>query len=308
MFSKRTVSYGFLLVNTIVWGAALVIVKPSLDVSTAFRYLLYRFFIASVLSIPIFLYYVPKIKSLKKKLVSLLSVELLGTVSLGLLYIGLAKTTALEASLITTTAPIFTVLVGTWYLREREEKHELIGLGLALSGTILLVLLPLLLGLQSITHLSLLGNVLIIGQNIAAAFYFVLAKKHYKKLPKLFVAAVSFVIGMIVFGVLSLWEAGWSHSALLPAIQTDLQSPSVWVAAFYMATFGSIIGLTAYIKGQDGIEASEASLFTYLQPLVYVPLAVLLLGDTLHWGQTLALLLIISGVIVAERRKKRRKK
>lgn len=308
MLSKRTISYFFLSINVIVWGAALVVVKPSLDVTTPFRYLMYRFVLASLLSVPILIYYASKIKKIRAKLPAIFLVELLGTtVALGLLYAGLARTSALEASLATTTSPLFVVLAGTWFLREREERHELAGLGLALLGTVLLVSLPLLLGMDSFKSLSLEGNILIMGQNIATALYFVLAKKHYAKLPKLLVASLSFIVGAVSFLLFSFWEAGFSTSTFLSAVTVDLQAPSVWIAAGYMAVFGSIIGLTAYIKGQDGIEASEASLFGYLQPLVYIPLAVIVLGDKLHSVQLVALVLILIGVFVAEKRKKRKR-
>jgi drug/metabolite transporter (DMT)-like permease len=67
-----------------------------------------------------------------------------------------------------------------------------------------------------------------------------------------------------------------------------------------MATFGSIIGLTAYFAGQARMEASEAGLFTYLQPLVYIPLAWFWLGERATWPMLVAVLCVIAGVGAAE--------
>lgn len=69
-----------------------------------------------------------------------------------------------------------------------------------------------------------------------------------------------------------------------------------------MAVFGSIVGLTAYIQGQDGIESSEASLFWYLQPLIAIPLAFIVLGEKALPLQWLGLGLVLIGVAIAERR------
>ena len=77
------------------------------------------------------------------------------------------------------------------------------------------------------------------------------------------------------------------------------------VASGYMAIFGSIIGFTAYLKGQEGIEASEATLFTYLQPLIYIPLGILLLNEKVHPVQIGSLFIILFGVIIAEKRARR---
>jgi drug/metabolite transporter (DMT)-like permease len=70
-----------------------------------------------------------------------------------------------------------------------------------------------------------------------------------------------------------------------------------------MAIPGSVIGLISYIEGQDRIEASEASLFVYLQPLIYLPLGLILLQEKIFTQQLVGLGLILLGVIVAEKRR-----
>jgi drug/metabolite transporter (DMT)-like permease len=301
--SVRFKSYAFMLVNAICWGAALIVVKPAFDVTTPFRFLLYRYLIAGLISLPLLFHYLPKIKKPAKAIKTIIPLELLGTtLTLSLLYFGLARTSAIEASMLATTAPIFVTLFGILLLKEREEKHEWIGLGLAFIGTMLLTVLPIFYGSTQFNRISIDGNLFVIGQNIATALYFVLAKKYYKKLPKLFVTTISFYVGLATFFALSVWEAG-NLAILFQSIAADFQFPSVWIASIYMATFGSIIGLTAYIKGQDGIEASEAALFTYLEPLVYIPLGIFLLLETVYPIQFISLALIILGVFVAEKRK-----
>lgn len=214
--------------------------------------------------------------------------------------LGLNFSTALETSLLTTTQPIFMTIGGIWLLQEKEERHEWIGTLIAFAGTLLLVLGPSLFG-QAATF-SVFGNLLVLGSIVVNMFYFPLAKKAYRKLPKLLVATLSFYLGLVAFGLLSVFEAG-SIQHLWQAISLDMQSNQVWLAALYMGIVGSIVGLTAYIKGQDGIEASEASLFYYLQPLVAIPLAFLVLGDAISPLQILALAIIFVGVYLAEKRR-----
>lgn len=308
LLSKRLISYFFLSINTITWGLALIIVKPSLTDTTPFRFLLYRFILAAVCSLPILAYYWPKVKQKMQSFKKILLVEFFGTtLALGLLYLGLARTSAIEASFLTTTTPIFVVLAGVFYLREKEEKKEMAGLLLAFLGTLLLTLIPVILNGSAIQELSLKGNLLIILQNIATAIGMILAKKHYNKLPKLFVTGIGFYVGIVSFLFLSLLELNFSVPSLWSAITTDLQQRSVLIASGYMAIFGSIIGLTAYIKGQDGIEASEASLFWYLQPLVFIPAGYFLLNENIHPLQLVSMLLILAGVFIAEAKKKRLK-
>lgn len=297
------------MLNTICWGASLVAVKPSLEFATPYRFLLYRYVIAALLSIGFIHAYWPSIKRKSHTLWTIVWMEMIGlTITLALLYIGLNKTTALEASFISTTNPIFITLAGILFLRERQDKREWQGLGLTFLGTLLLTLEPWF-GSQNgsttqvntMTTESLWGNLLIVGQNITATIYFILAKSRYKGLPKLFVAGVSFWVGLFSFFGLSLMEVGFSVSRLWSAILADWSHPAVWVASIYMAVFGSIIGLTAYIQGQENVEASEASLFWYLQPLVYIPLGVLVLREAVTFWQIIALILVGLGVWWAQK-------
>lgn len=304
----RLIAYGYLLVNTLCWGASLVVVKPSLEFTTPFRFLLYRYAIAAILSIGFIFKNWHGIRKKPQVLGDIIWLELIGlTLTLALLYTGLAHTTALEASFISTTAPVFLTIASIIFLHEQQSRREWQGLGLAFIGTIILIFEPWLSGQlnqsnQSAHQSSLLGNVLIIGQNLTTIVYFLLAKSRYRGLPKLFVSGISFWVGLVSFALLSWWEAGFSIATLFTQITADLTHQSVWVASIYMAIFGSIIGLTAYIHGQEGIEASEASLFWYLQPLVYVPLGVIFLHEYLSIWQAAALVLIGIGVFWAQKR------
>ncbi len=298
-------AYIFLLINTLCWGAALVVTKPALEFASPFRFLLYRYAIAAVLSLGFIWHYWQKVKRPYQAIGTISKLELIGvTLTLGILYTGLSQTTAIAASLIGTTLPIFLTLAGILFLREREEHHEWIGLGLAFLGTVFMVCLPIWQKGFSASGFSLGGNLLVVLSNITVAIYYILAKKHYKNWPKLFVAGISFWVGLVSFFILSLAQQQWQLGQLWQTIIQDWKHPAVWLASGYMAIFGSIIGLTAYIQGQNDIEASEAGVFSYLQPLVYLPLSAWLLHEQLGLWQGLALGVILVGVMLTESRRR----
>jgi drug/metabolite transporter (DMT)-like permease len=300
--TPRWLAYLYLLITIVLWGAALPIVKPALDVTTPFRYLFYRYVLAVVLTIPLLLYFWPRIKKPWQQIKIIIGIELIcTTVSLGLLYFGLRFTTAIEAGLIGNMSPIFTTLTCVFFLREKEERHEWLGLLIAFVSTVIFALMPALERGYLPTNFSLFGNLLIFIQNIVNAFGVILVKKYYHHMPKFFVTTISFYVGLTTFGIFSLVEAG-SVGKLLSLAQLELHNPWVLLAAVYMAIFGSIIALTTHIKGQDSIEASEASLFGYLQPLVYIPLSIWLLHETIDLPQLLPLLGVVAGVFIAEKR------
>lgn len=303
--NSRIESYLWMLLNVVVWGASFIAVKPALSYVSPTRFLFYRYVFAVIISLPIFYYYRHYFKKIKKIIIPLIGIELLGTtLALLLLYAGLQRTTAIEANLIGTTLPLFITLGGILFLKEKEEKNEVFGLSISFLGTILLVAVPIIINHSELKFTSFIGNILIIGSCFASMFYYLFAKKIYAKKPMFLISTLSFYVGLVTFFPLAILETKLSLTEFVNQIFLDFSHSAVWIASLYMAFFGSIIGLTAYYKGQDGIEASEASLFNYLQPLVAIPLAVLILNEQIHSLQLIALFIIFIGVYIAEKRKK----
>jgi len=296
-----------MLINVVIRGASLQVVKNAYDILTPYRFLFYRFVVAGICALPVFLYFLPRLNSVVKKILIIVFIEFIGvTVALSFLYLGLTKTTSIEASLITTAGPIFTIIGGIIVLREKEERHEAIGLLISFVGTLILALVPAFQNGNSMSF-SIDGSMYIVAYNILTALYFILAKKYYQNIPKFFVSAVSFYVGLISFFVLSLREVG-SLNALAEVMQSEWTHFDVLLAAFYMGILGSFVALTFYFKGQDKIEASEASLFNYLQPAIYIPLGVIWLKEKVDLFQISGLIIVILGVIVASKRVRQKRK
>lgn len=361
---RQKLAIGLLLINVVCWGAVLPVAKLAVDLTSPFHFLLFRFSFAALLSWPILWWYWRKLKPSWKLVSNIVLLELIGTfLALASLFAGLALTSALEASFLTTTTPIFITLGGIWFLHERQEGYEWLGLALALAGTLLITFEPLIssalelawtgmvepvlaltrtgmaeagsglgggsvgggsvdgagLGAESLAtsvistelepaEFSLIGNLLILVYNILTAGYFLLAKKYYKNVPKLFVTPISFFVGAVAFFLLGWWQFGdFSWLSLVGLVgfvdqlQLDLAQPMILWPSVIIAVFGSIIGLTVYIAAQDLIEASEASLFSYLQPLVYIPLSMWLLGEVLKPILVVAVTIIAVGVYLGSK-------
>ncbi len=298
MTKKRKLAYWALILCAILWGVAPPLVKMALPHTTPFRWLFYRYLFAAPLSLPILIYFTRKLKPNFKTILSIISLELIGTTAvLAALYTGLKLTTSIEASIISTTSPIFIVLGGIIFLKEKQTKKEWIGLSLAFLGTILITLEPIFSKTNHIQQISLLGNGLIILQNILWAAYLIMAKRVYKKIPKLFINSIAFWVGLLSFFLITTFT---SSTPLLK----DLFEPIVTTSALYMAIFGSIIASTLYLYGNNNIEASEASIFSYLQIVIAVPLSIWWLNESLSPFALISLLIIALGVYLAEKRSK----
>lgn len=289
--SSRAKAYFALFTVALIWGMALPLVKPSLNFVSPFQFLYFRYLIAAPLLLPVLIGYALKLKLSLKTYLQIIALEILGTpIALPILYQGLKLTSGLEASLLGATGPIFTILGGIIFLNERESKREWRGLLLSFMGTTLLIFEPLLTGKNHSVSFSLMGNLLILGHNLLNTAYLLLAKKLYKQLPKIFICSLSYPVALA-----SLWLvltfSGQSTSLQLLSI------PSVAIASGYMAVLGSIVALTLLLYGQNLIEVSEASLFAYLQGIIAIPAAWIILNEVPTWPMGLAIILITYGII-----------
>lgn len=296
--NNRHLAYIALLTNTVIWGAALPIVKPALSFVSPFQYLLLRYLIALIFIFPVFLYLVLKHHPALKTLIKIGFLESFVLVfGHSILYLGLDLTNSLDASLIGITSPIFITIGGVLFLHEKEERHELVGLILAVAGTLVVTLEPFSGNSSHLTSLS--GNLLVLGYVLVWTFYNLIAKRMYPQLPKLLIVSTGLLFATPILGLL-MWFT--QPASISSAFSLFTHNPSVSFAGFYMAILGTLLAIPTYIYGLSAIEASEASLFGYLQPLIFIPLAVIWLKEPLRSPIIIGLALILLGVYIAEKR------
>jgi drug/metabolite transporter (DMT)-like permease len=154
-------------------------------------------------------------------------------------------------------------------------KNEKIGLLVASAG-ISLTLIQ-----SNLNQPHLLGNLLVLAGSLTWAIFTLAAKK--LQLEPAALTAASFLTGTFV-----VWPITTSFS--LPA--------AAWPGIIFMALAGSVIAYWAYSFGVKQIEASEAGLFTYLQPLFGLPLAHFFLHETIQPLFLAGTLIIALGVVI----------
>ncbi len=293
MSKSRRLAYLALVTTVLIWGVAFPFVKPALDIITSTQYLYFRFLTAGIVALPIFLWYYIKVRPKISYIIKVVLIELLGTIPLYFLYEGLARTSSLDASILGSIGPIFITLGGIYFLHERQSIREWQGLGLALLGSIILVVAPIFMG-TSDTPSSTMGNLLIMGYNIAYTLYALLAKHIYKSKPPLFVGSPAFLLSALIYGLIL------SSQSSLPSLSLLTSHFSVLIPVLYMAVPGGILAFALHLYAVGKIEVSEANLFTYLNGVVAIPAAYLLLGEKPTWMTIVAILIIAYGVYRAE--------
>ena len=301
MSKERVKSYILLLIVTAIWGIAGPIIKYTLPDFPPMIFLTYRFFISSILMLPIAIVLKPKFPKSKREIIMLTLAGLFGSsINMALLFYGYDKSNVLDASIIGNTAPIFVVLGGAILLRENVTKKEIVGIITTLLGTLIVVAEPLFNDIQ-IGERSTMGNLLIILANIAWVIYVIITKKElHHKIDVLLMTTYMFVLGFLSCLPFALYQSGGATNLLYTV---SLAPFKAHLGVWYMAVLSGSLAYFLFQKGQKNIEASEATLFSYLSPIFAAPLAVFWLKEEVTLPFIIGTTIIILGVFVAEYRK-----
>ncbi len=304
MDQKRKKAYLALLTTAIIWGLAPPIIKYTLRFTSPLSFLFYRFLIVSlILLIPLVIKLVKQKPNLNLCL-QYLVLGFIGTpLTLLLLFFGMQKTSAISASLISIFTPILVILGGVVFLKEKVTRQERLGISLIFLGALFSVIEPLFKnGLQF--NQNLVGNLLILGGSLSWTSFSLLRRKFGERLDSFILSASSFVLGVILVFPLFWLERLATNDYLLSIFQPPeplflLSFPAIW-GIFYMAILGSVIAYFTYIYGFSRIEASEATLFTYLEPIFAIPAAVVFLKEIPSLLFLIGAGLIVTGVIISQ--------
>ena len=275
MSKKRLTAYLLLTLTAAIWGVAGPVIKATLSFIPPFTFLFWRFLLASIIFLPFFIWLARKEKETLKTLLPIVPIGFLGIpLCLAFVFLGFERTTALDGTVLAALAPIFIVLAGVFFLKEKVTKLEALGLTVAIAGSVVMVSQPLLEG-GGFARNNLLGNIFIILSDIVWAGYVVASKKEFKKHSPFIITSVSFFTGLVVIFPFALLERGPQIFNFQFSI---LNSGALW-GLLYMTILSSVIAYFAFELGLKLIEASEATLFAYLQPIFAAPIAVFWLGE-----------------------------
>lgn len=304
MKNHRLTAYMLLLATSVIWGFAGPIIKFTLQYFPPSVFLTYRFAISTIAAFLTFLLFP---HTLPKKAKSLPHVILYGfltsTVTLGLLFIGFNKTTALTGSLLGAISPIMVVAAGALFLKEHVTKLEKIGITIAFLGTVGTVLEPLLTPGASHLSTSFVGNLYHMASLAVGVATAILAKLILRdSISPMALTHISFIIGFAT--MLPATTATHTYTEMLMLLKEAPLAGHLGV--LYMGLLSGTLAYTFWHIGQKTIEIGETSLFAYFMPIFAAPLSVLWLHEKITPGFAIGALFIALGVIIAEMKSKKK--
>jgi len=295
--NKRIRAYLFLLLVAIIWGLAGPVIKFTLQALPPIIFLAYRFAISSLISLIFFTVKIAKGKRFRKLRknfrLSLLYSFMAIPFALGALFLGLEKSTVLDLSIIGAVGPLMTTMGGWIFFHEHITRKERVGILIVLAGVFINSFLPIILDSQD---LRLSGNLLLLAYLFADSSSILIAKRVIRKGVKSEnLTNLAFIVGAIFFIPLALITYGTSFLTKILSLSFEYHL-GVW----YMSLLSGTLAYFLYVRGAKTIEVSEAVLFTYLQPIFSIPLAIFWLNETPTIFFFLGAILILLGVFIAE--------
>jgi drug/metabolite transporter (DMT)-like permease len=210
---------------------------------------------------------------------------------------GLRHTTAINATILVTTVPVFTVLGSVLTGREPASALKFVGIGLAALGTIYLI------GPDRISLAPdvALGNALIVLGMVCYAAYFLYSRSvvgRYQPITVSFYVMLFASFGVLPFGLVA-----------MRSFQISTISGTVWLWVAYIVIFPTIVTYLLNIWALQRVSSNLVAVYIYLQPLFAAAVAPLVLqGERLTTRAVVAGLAIFTGlglVILAELRQHR---
>lgn len=225
-----------------------------------------------------------------KDLASLFVASLLGIIlNQGCFLFGVSLSSPADASIITTSMPLWAMVLAALILKEPITGRKVLGIAAGAGGALLLIL-----GsgqkqtVSSGSGTAIWGDLLVLFAQFCYAMYIVLYKDFVNKYSLITIMKWMFTYAFICtlpFSARQIMNTEWSN----------LQAMEIYGLAFIVvgATFVSYM---LVVIGQKNLRPTVAGMYNYIQPIVACIVALLWGMDSFNFTKVIAVVLIFGGV------------
>ncbi len=287
--NKRKLAIIALISANIIWGASLPIYKWTLEQVQPFTFAFLRFFISFLILIP----FVRKdFKFEKKDIPKLIFASIVSiTIQIPLLFFGLQLAPSINAPIIISAGPILLLGSSVIFLKEKISSKLLAGTLISLFGVMVLMFNP---ALESGFSGAVLGNFFIFLATICSVVQVLIIKKIVERNGALITVFLTFLIGSLT---------------LLPPAFLEYNSVGLFpinikflIGIFYAVILSSILAHYFLFFGLKNIKVSETGVFTYVDPIATILVAIPLLHEVITETYLISAVLVFLGIYIAEGR------
>ena len=209
---------------------------------------------------------------------------------------GLGMTSPTNASIITTSMPLWAMILAAFFLKEPITGKKIMGIAAGATGAVLLIL-----GGSSAAGAvssSIWGDLIVMTAQLSYALYIVLFKDFVSRYSIFTVMKWMFTfafICMVPFSTRQLSDTRW-----------DAVTSMEWGALSLVVVGATFVSYILVVIGQKRLRPTVAGMYNYIQPLVACIVAILWSMDTFGITKAFAILLIFAGVFLVTMSKSRK--
>jgi len=232
----------------------------------------------------------------KRDLVLLFFAGLLGLVFNQCCYtIGLSLTSPINSSIVTTSMPIFAMILSAIILKEPITTKKAMGVLLGCSGAVILVVSSVSAGGKSG---DIRGDLMCMGAQLSFALYLALFSRLIKRYSL-------FTVNKWMFTYATIIILPFASSSIAEIDYASL-STRVYLETVYVVCMGTFVAYILMMVGQQVLRPTVVSIYNYVQPVTSVAVSVatgIAIFQPLHAA---AIVLVFSGVWLVTKSKSRR--
>ena len=210
--------------------------------------------------------------------------------------IGLSITSPINASIVTTSMPIFAMILAALILREPITGKKALGVLMGCSGALILIL-------SSAAHADarvgdIRGDLLCLFAQFSFALYLSLFNPLIKRYNVFTVNKYMFSWATLMLLPLSSYHVYGVISQPIPLL--------TWIEVGYVVVCGTFFCYILTMIGQRTLRPTVVSVYNYVQPIVAVAASLIMGISTMKLTHVLAVVLVFSGVWLVVKSKSRK--
>jgi len=282
----------YALMSISFWGISFVSTKAVLDKLDPYTLLVLRFGIGALFLLVLLVLKRYPLNIPLKYIPHLIVLGILGVfVHQVIQATALLTINASSAGWIISFSPVFTVILSVFFLHEKMTVLKASGMIVAIIGVLLVTTSS---NQQSFQLPINVGYLLMILSTLNWAIYSVLLKRLHIQLPSLVVTFYMCLIGFTLTTPFLVRNRGWELMPFLTSVE--------WAHLLFLGVFVSGVAYWYWAKALEVLEASQVSVFLYLEPVATLITAILLLQEKIIPVTILGGIIIIMGVILVNGR------
>ena len=229
-------------------------------------------------------------------------VKLAGAAVLGIVFnqclfnIGLSITSPVNASIVTTSMPIFAMVLSFFILKEPITCKKALGVAIGCCGALILIFSSASAGNAKVGDIR--GDLMCLGAQFSFALYLALFNPLIRK-----------------YNVITVnkWMFTWASLFVLPFTTVHVSQLSwasftaaTWLEVVYMVVLGTFVSYLLSVVAQSVLRPTVVSVYNYVQPIVSVVVSVAVGMSVFTLPQGVAVVLVFTGVWLVIKSKSKR--